>query len=189
MTNVELPRATHRRFKAEDFRSEAFLRDALERERSEDEMNCGGSVNLQKLEEQLARGPLDEIAALMRALTYGEMIELAEGLWNVNGQGSEISKTTCPDYCIAGQRLVQLDVKASHRISRWYSIFAGPGAEGPIVARFDHDAACAGVACQNAVTRSDARGRHAPGHAIARASRLAPECRASASPRRAPQPS
>jgi hypothetical protein len=96
MSKVELPRATDRRFKAEDFRSEAFRKDALERERSEDEMNCGGGVNLQKLEEQLVRGPVDEIAALMRALTYGEMIELAEGLWNVNGQGSEISKDNLP---------------------------------------------------------------------------------------------
>jgi hypothetical protein len=67
-----------------------------ERERTEDEMNASGSVNLQKLEEQLAREPVDEIAALMRALTYGEMIELAEGLWNVNGQGSEISKDNLP---------------------------------------------------------------------------------------------
>jgi hypothetical protein len=96
MSNVELPRATDRRLKAEDFRSDAFRRHALDRERTEDEINVGGSVNLQKLEEQLARGRLDEIAALMRALTYGEMIELAEGLWNVNGQGSEISKDNLP---------------------------------------------------------------------------------------------
>ena len=96
MSNVELPRTTDHRLKAEDFRSDAFRRDALERERSGDEMNVGGGVNLQKLEEQLARGPLDEIAALMCALTYGEMIELAEGLWNVNGQGSEISKDNLP---------------------------------------------------------------------------------------------
>jgi hypothetical protein len=96
MSNVELPRATDRRLKAEDFRSDAFRRHALDQERSEDEMNVGGSVNLEKLEEQLARGRLDEIAALMRALTYGEMIELAEGLWNVNGQGSEISKDNLP---------------------------------------------------------------------------------------------
>jgi hypothetical protein len=95
MSSVELP-VTDRRLRAEDFRSEAFRRDVLERESSEDEMNVGGGVNLQKLEEQLARGPLDEIAALMRALTYGEMIELAEGLWNVNGQGSEISKDNLP---------------------------------------------------------------------------------------------
>jgi len=96
MSNVELPSATDRRLKPEDFRSDAFRRHALDRERAEDEINVGGSVNLQKLEEQLARGRLDEIAALMRALTYGEMIELAEGLWNVNGQGSEISKDNLP---------------------------------------------------------------------------------------------
>jgi hypothetical protein len=90
MSNVEVPRVTDRRLKVEDFRSDAF------RERAEDEINVGGSVNLQKLEEQLARGRLDEIAALMRALTYGEMIELAEGLWNLNGQGSEISKDNLP---------------------------------------------------------------------------------------------
>jgi hypothetical protein len=95
-TSSFLARTTDRRLKAEDFRSDAFRKDALERERSGDEMNVGGGVNLQKLEEQLARGPLDEIAALMRALTYGEMIELAEGLWNVNGQGSEISKDNLP---------------------------------------------------------------------------------------------
>jgi hypothetical protein len=92
MSNVELPRATDRRLKAEEFRSDAFRRDALERERRQEEMNASGSVNLQRLEEQLERQPVDEIAALMRALTYGEMMELAEGLCNINGQGSEISK-------------------------------------------------------------------------------------------------
>ena len=100
MSNVEVPGVTDRRLKVEDFRSDAFRRDAIERERAGDEMNAAGSVNLQKLEEQLARGRLDEIAALIRALTYGEMIELAEGLCsvmcNVNGQGSEISKVNLP---------------------------------------------------------------------------------------------
>jgi hypothetical protein len=96
MSNVELPSATDRRLKPEDFRSDAFRRHALDRERAEDEINVGGSVNLQKLEEQLARGRLDEIAALIRALTYGEMIELAEGLCNAAVQGSEISKDNLP---------------------------------------------------------------------------------------------
>src|ERR1700730_2495130 len=96
MSNVELARATDRRLRAEDFRSDAFRRDALERERVEDETNVGGSVNLQRLEEQLERRPVDEIAALMRALTYGEMMELAEGLCNVRGQGQEISKDSLP---------------------------------------------------------------------------------------------
>jgi hypothetical protein len=96
MSNVELPGATDRRLKAEDFRSDAFRRDALERGRAEEETVVGGSVNLQRLEEQLERRPVDEIAALMRALTYGEMMELAEGLCNVNGQGSEVSKDNLP---------------------------------------------------------------------------------------------
>jgi hypothetical protein len=96
MSNVELPGATDRPWRAEDFRSDAFRRDALEREKPKDEMNAAGSVNLQKLEEQLERQPVDEIAALMRALTYGEMMELAEGLCNVSGQGPEISKDGLP---------------------------------------------------------------------------------------------
>jgi hypothetical protein len=33
---------------------------------------------------------------LIRALTYGEMIELAEGLCNATVQGSEISKDNLP---------------------------------------------------------------------------------------------
>ena len=61
-------------------------------------MNAGESVNLQKLEEQLVRRPLDEIAALMRGLTYGEMIGLAEELWNAQTQGSEISKENLAEW-------------------------------------------------------------------------------------------
>jgi hypothetical protein len=96
MSNVELANATGRRLRVEDFRSEAFRSDALEREKAKDEMNAGESVNLQKLEEQLARRPLDEIAALVRGLTYGEMIGLAEELWNAQTQGSDISKENLP---------------------------------------------------------------------------------------------
>lgn len=35
------------------------------------------SINLDKLEDELTRNPLEEIAALVRSLTYGEMIEFA----------------------------------------------------------------------------------------------------------------
>ena len=45
---------------------------------------------------EVAPRPLDEIAALVRALTYGEMMQLAEGLWNANGQKAEISKDDLP---------------------------------------------------------------------------------------------
>src|ERR1700730_6019552 len=110
MSSVELP-VTDRRLRAEDFRSDAFRRDALQRERPEDEMSAGGSVNLQQLEEQLARGPVDEIAALMRALTYGQMMELAEGCGTLTGRRQKSQRTPYPDYCIAGQRLVLLDGK------------------------------------------------------------------------------
>lgn len=37
--------------------------------------------DLQKLEEDMSRNRRDEIAAAVRALTYGEMIEFAKGLW------------------------------------------------------------------------------------------------------------
>jgi len=50
------------------------------------------SVNLRKLEEQLTRRPLDQIAALVQGLTYGEMIEFAEAVWNSQPEGSAITQ-------------------------------------------------------------------------------------------------
>ena len=41
------------------------------------------------------RKPLDEIAALVRALTYGEMIELAEAIWSVK-PGEELTEASLP---------------------------------------------------------------------------------------------
>jgi hypothetical protein len=84
MIEFEPPRVTHRRLRAEDFRSEAFQRDAQEREAAE--VNAGEDVNLEELEEQIGRCPIDEIAGLVRELTYGEMIELAEELWKAQIQ-------------------------------------------------------------------------------------------------------
>jgi hypothetical protein len=95
MPNLD-PNVTDRRLKAEDFRSEAFRRDVLDRETVADEMSAGRGVNLRDLEEQIARRPIDEIAGLIRRLTYGEMIELAEELWKAQIQGSEISKDRLP---------------------------------------------------------------------------------------------
>jgi hypothetical protein len=44
---------------------------------------AGHFVNMEKLERELSRepSPLDEIAGLVRELTYGEMIELAAAIW------------------------------------------------------------------------------------------------------------
>jgi hypothetical protein len=96
MSNVELPKATSYRLRADDFKSEAFRKDALERENADRDTGTENTVNLQRLAEQLERRPVDEIAALMRALTYGEMIELAEGLWSAQPDGSAISKDNMP---------------------------------------------------------------------------------------------
>src|ERR1700730_16991932 len=60
------------------------------RNHQEVSMNTGTSVNLRKLQEQLDRKPLDEIAMLVQALTYGEMIELAKGFRKVQTDGSAV---------------------------------------------------------------------------------------------------
>ena len=39
--------------------------------------------DLKKLESDLSRNPLDEIADLVRKLTYSEMIEFAKAMWNM----------------------------------------------------------------------------------------------------------
>jgi hypothetical protein len=49
-------------------------------------------VNLRKLQEQLDRNRLDEIAALVLSLTYGEMIELADAIWKAQPEGSGITQ-------------------------------------------------------------------------------------------------
>ena len=59
-------------------------------------MNTGTNVNLRKLQEQLDRQPLDEIAMLVQALTYGEMIELAEGMWKVQPEGTPVTQENLP---------------------------------------------------------------------------------------------
>jgi len=59
-------------------------------------MNTATSVNLRKLQEQLDRKPLDEIAMLVQALTYGEMIELADAMWKVQPEGSAVTQENLP---------------------------------------------------------------------------------------------
>jgi hypothetical protein len=60
------------------------------------EMDAGTTVNLRKLQEQLARSPLDEIATLVGSLTYGEMIELSEAIWRAQPDGSAITLENFP---------------------------------------------------------------------------------------------
>jgi hypothetical protein len=54
------------------------------------------AVDLRKLEEELGRRRLDEIADVVRTLTYGEMMELASSVWNVRPDGSELTESNLP---------------------------------------------------------------------------------------------
>ncbi len=61
-----------------------------------DETNVGTTVNLRKLQEQLLRRPLDDIAMLIHGLTYGEMIELSEAIWKAQPEGTAITAENLP---------------------------------------------------------------------------------------------
>jgi hypothetical protein len=54
------------------------------------------SVNLRGGHDEPSRSRLDEIAKVIRTLTYGEMLELAESVWKVNSHGSDISESDLP---------------------------------------------------------------------------------------------
>jgi hypothetical protein len=55
-----------------------------------------GAVDLQQLQEQLALKPLDEIASLVRGLTYGDMIELCETIWKAQPEASPVTLENLP---------------------------------------------------------------------------------------------
>ena len=54
------------------------------------------AVDMRKLEVELGRRRLDEIADVVRALTYGEMMELAASMWNVKPDGSSLTEDNLP---------------------------------------------------------------------------------------------
>jgi hypothetical protein len=52
---------------------------------------------MNKLEDELNRNRLSEIAALVRSLTYGEMMELAQAIWNIRPEGTvNVDQHTLP---------------------------------------------------------------------------------------------
>ncbi len=53
-------------------------------------------VDLRRLEAELGRKRLDEIADVVRLLTYGEMMELAETMWNVRLGDAELTEHNLP---------------------------------------------------------------------------------------------
>jgi hypothetical protein len=54
-----------------------------------------GQVNLPKLHE-FGRDRLNEIATLVRTLTYGEMMELAHAICKIRPEGAEIDQYNLP---------------------------------------------------------------------------------------------
>jgi hypothetical protein len=53
-----------------------------------DQTFLDGSAIMHQLEDELNRNRLNEIAALVRSLTYGEMMELAQAIWKIRPEGT-----------------------------------------------------------------------------------------------------
>jgi hypothetical protein len=63
---------------------------------SEASMEISGRVNLHRPEIELGRSRLNEIAMLVRTLTYGEMMELAHAIWKIRPEGEEVDQYNLP---------------------------------------------------------------------------------------------
>jgi hypothetical protein len=68
--------------------SQSSLEGSDEAPRGEDEL---GPPRL-----RLGRNRLNEIAILVRSLTYGEMIELAQAIWKIRPEGEEVDERNLP---------------------------------------------------------------------------------------------
>ena len=66
---------------------------------------------LERLATQLQTRPIVEIAALIRNLTYGDMIDLAEGIGTRNRQDRPLRRKTCRTCYINGPRQAHRDVR------------------------------------------------------------------------------
>jgi hypothetical protein len=60
------------------------------------ESSSPSTGNLRGNNGELGYSRLNEIAEAIRTLTYGEMLELAESMWKVNAQGSEMTESDLP---------------------------------------------------------------------------------------------
>jgi hypothetical protein len=80
----------------EDPRDVAADPPPLPDQEHEKEDAMASPISLRKFQEQLDRNCLDEIALLLLALTYGEMIELADAVWSAQPEGTAITKENLP---------------------------------------------------------------------------------------------
>ena len=62
---------------------------------SEASMEISGRFNLPKPDE-FGGDRLNEIATLVRTLTYGEMMELAHAIWKIRPEGAEVDQYSLP---------------------------------------------------------------------------------------------
>jgi hypothetical protein len=91
------PRRVVRTRASSDADSENYRTEELnEHQYSETSTEISSQVNLGRLEHQLRRNPLDEIATMVRALTYGEMMEFAQAIWKIRPEGEGVSQDTLP---------------------------------------------------------------------------------------------
>jgi len=80
-----------------DVNVENYQTDELDEQNySEASTEMSSQVNLHKLEHDLSRNPLNEIATMMRALTYGEMMELAQAIWKIRPEGEGVDQDSLP---------------------------------------------------------------------------------------------
>src|SRR6266849_9220433 len=77
--------------------SEGYYGDELsDQNYSEASMEISGRDDLHKSEDELSRDRLNEIATLVRTLTYGEMMELAHAIWKIRPEGEEVDQYSLP---------------------------------------------------------------------------------------------
>lgn len=83
---------------------ESYYGDELpDQDYSEASLEISGEVSQHSPEDELSRSRLqlghnrlNEIATLMRSLTYGEMIELAQAIWKIRPEGEAIDQHNLP---------------------------------------------------------------------------------------------
>jgi hypothetical protein len=107
---LQLPRILERRRAPADFRLEATDgQSASEVEASDSpanetdmrghrggETNTEATLSLRKVKRQPPK-PLDEIATVIQGLTYGEMIELSEAMWENRPKESAVTLENLPE--------------------------------------------------------------------------------------------
>ena len=96
MDNEELPTVAEARMIAERFGAHAFRgNNGAARENRPPAKYAEHPLVVRGVAEPLERQTIDSIAELLRTLTYGEVIELSEGLWDVRPQ-TDLSKDSLP---------------------------------------------------------------------------------------------